>query len=193
MKRYLNLGCGTNIIKEKGWLNVDNFVEYSEKKDFSKSKYFLRADILKLPFDSDTFDYIIVDNVLEHIRTADVPVALFEIRRVLKVGGRAVIISPDFKSVIQQWLDADIDFGFNPLKYHFFSEVVYGSQVHKGEHHSTAVTPGYLHYVLNMVGLPKHEIIFYPAFGPLPDYPGCRAHPKEMILRNAELVADITK
>lgn len=181
----VNLGSGSNIVK--GYINIDNF-ELSGDKDFVK------ADITKdIPIESDTVDYVICDQVLEHIPMKDVPAVLYNIRRILKVGGRAVIIVPDFEDAARQWLDARLNVGFSPIRYQWFSEVIYGNQVHEGEYHKTPMCAAYLNYVLNMVGLPKHEITFHPAFGKIPMFPGIRQGYEQMQLRGAELVADITK
>jgi predicted SAM-dependent methyltransferase len=57
-KKYLNLGCGLDI--RDGWTNVD----------FQKGKGICKSfDLTKFPypFGSDTFDYILLDNVFEHL------------------------------------------------------------------------------------------------------------------------------
>jgi len=51
-----------------------------------------RGDILHLPFDDETFDCIVSIATLEHIK--ELPVAIFEIKRVLKKGGMAVLAFP---------------------------------------------------------------------------------------------------
>ncbi len=181
----VNLGCGTSMVE--GYINID-FV-----RPANADKSFLQADILNLPLESNSVDYIICDQVLEHIDMKDVSVALYNIRRVLKVGGRAVIIVPDFEDAVRQWLDARMNIGFTPIKYQWFSEVIYGNQTHAGEYHKTPMCAAYLHYVLDMVGLTKHEISFHPAFGKIPMFPGIRAGYENATLRGAELVADITK
>ena len=63
----VNLGCGTNFIP--GFINVDRFI-----KDVPKEVNYVDADIKDLPFEKDSVDYIICDNVLEHLPQADVPV-----------------------------------------------------------------------------------------------------------------------
>lgn len=183
--KNLNLGCGTWINKEEGWVNTDIF-------DLEDEKY-IKADARDLPFESDSIDYIICDQVLEHIPMADVSTVLYNIRRVLKVGGRCVIIVPDFAEAARQWLSVDFNGGFDPVVYNFFSEVIYGNQQHPGEEHRTPMCAGYLNYMLNMVGLTEHTIAFYPTFGDLPDFPGVRPSNKGSKLRNAQLVVDITK
>jgi len=49
------------------------------------------VDMQCMPYDNDTFDYIIADQVLEHVRKPWIGVE--EVRRVLKPGGFAVLTS----------------------------------------------------------------------------------------------------
>lgn len=182
----LNLGSGNHIIEEEGWINMDKFV-------ITDSPYFKEGSILDIPLESNSVDYILCDQVLEHLRMADVPIALFNIRRVLKEGGKATIVVPDFEDAVKQWLSADHNGAFNPLTYQYYSEVIYGNQNHDGEYHKTPMCAGYLHAVLNMVGLNNHEIVFYPAFGKIPDLEGGRPYPEKATLRNAQLLVNITK
>jgi SAM-dependent methyltransferase len=51
-----------------------------------------RIDLLDLPYGAETFDIVICNHVLEHVD--DDRRALLEIRRVLRPGGRAIIMSP---------------------------------------------------------------------------------------------------
>lgn len=182
----VNLGCGTNVVKD--FVNIDNF-ELSQKEN----KDFIQADIRKIPLEADSVDYIVCDQVLEHLAMADVPVVMYEIRRVLKKGGRCVILVPDFEEAAKMWMGANLNAAFDPLKYHWFSEVIYGNQAHEGEFHKTPMCAGYLHYISNMVGLPKHTISYWPSFGKIPRFPGMRPYNEKATLRNAQLLLDITK
>lgn len=181
----VNLGCGTNIAD--GFINVDNF-------ELSSEKSFIKANIIDgLPFENESVDYIICDQVIEHIAMKDIPTVLYNIRRVLKKGGKAIIIVPDFEGAVRQWLDARLNESFDPVQYQWFSEVVYGNQNHDGEFHKAPMSPSYLHYLLNMSGLSKNTISFWPAFGEVPKFPGVRKSGDNARLRNAQLVAEITK
>lgn len=180
-KVRVNLGCGSRIIP--GWVNIDGFYE---------AEGVTKGDMRSIPLESGTVDYLLCDNALEHIPMADVPIVLQEIRRVLKVGGRAVIIVPEFTGIAQQWLDAKFDLSFNPYFYKYLSETIYGGQVHPGEFHFTPFCQGFMNYSLQMCGLRKYLLVLHPAFSEAPNYPGTETF-AEVRCRNAQLVADITK
>ena len=60
--------------------------------DLDSSLVSCRLDIRKLPFSDQSFDLVFASHVLEHVR--DDVIALLEIKRVLKVGGCAVLPVP---------------------------------------------------------------------------------------------------
>jgi SAM-dependent methyltransferase len=81
--RKLNFGCGKNIIKS--WFNVDiqegNGIDKSF--DFNKFPY---------PLETNSFDYVLVDNVLEHL---DEPrKVLDELWRICKPDAKIRILVP---------------------------------------------------------------------------------------------------
>jgi len=54
----------------------------------------------QIPYDDGSFDAVVTTQVLEYV--ADVPRALAEIHRVLKPGGRALILDTDWDSIVWQ-------------------------------------------------------------------------------------------
>jgi len=95
----LELGCGT----AGNWHNRENHLPKKANiilSDFSplmvqKAKDLLRdnplfsfqqIDIQNIPYDDDTFDIIIANHMLYHV--PDIDIALSEVKRVLKSGGR---------------------------------------------------------------------------------------------------------
>ena len=68
-----------------------------------------RVDMLDMPFDDESFDFVIANHVLEHV-TDDLR-ALSEIRRVLKVGGHAILQTPYSSKLHRTWQDDGIDDG----------------------------------------------------------------------------------
>lgn len=184
-KVNVNLGCGTNLVE--GWINIDVV------RPSNADKRFRLGDALSIPLKDGSVDYLVMDQVLEHLAMADIIPAMYEVRRVLKKGGRCVIVVPDFEDAVRQWLDADMGKNFDPMKYKYYSEVVYGNQQHEGEFHKTPMSPRFLHEVMRTVGLHSNTITFWPAFGPIPEFPGMRPYSKEARCRNAQLVCDIIK
>ncbi len=67
----------------------------------------VRADVLDLPFESESFDLVIASHVLEHV--ADDRKAVAEIRRVLKIGGQAVLQTPFSATLAHTWEDGGVD------------------------------------------------------------------------------------
>lgn len=78
------------------WLKRQPQIDYVcsdiDAKRYRHIDGLLTADLTKLPFDSDSFDILICSHVLEHI--PDDAAAFSEIRRVLKPGGKAMLLTP---------------------------------------------------------------------------------------------------
>lgn len=189
MNISVNLGCGANVVKstdEVKWYNIDG-------ADFPENPDFLKGDARNIPLESNSVDYLLCDQMLEHLPMADVLVVLYEIRRVLKVGGKAVIMVPDFEDAARAWLAFDHNAAFNPMMYRWLSDPLYGNQLHEGEYHKTPMCAGFLHYNLNIAGLTDHNISFWPRNGVIPDFPGMNVYEKGATLRNAQLLIETTK
>lgn len=82
----LNLGCGGDI--KKGWINLD-FTE-GEGVDIVHD-----LNILPLPFEDEKFDYVLCQDILEHI---DFIPLIDDIYRLLKINGNLRIRVPHFLS-----------------------------------------------------------------------------------------------
>jgi ubiquinone/menaquinone biosynthesis C-methylase UbiE len=100
--KILDVGCGNgrNLIPfaKLGFecYGIDfskNMIEVAKKK-FEKLKLkcvFKVADARNLPFEDESFDYVICVAVLHHLKKSECEKALSEIKRVLKTGGRALL------------------------------------------------------------------------------------------------------
>src|SRR5690242_2634129 len=64
---------------------------------------FVEGDALALPFPDESFDVAVATQVYEYV--ADMPAALAEARRVLRAGGRLLILDTDWDSVV--WHSTD--------------------------------------------------------------------------------------
>jgi arsenite methyltransferase len=69
----------------------------------SKCLSFLKADAARLPFADSTFDVAVSTQVYEYV--PDVPAALAEVYRVLRPGGRVLILDTDWDSIV--WAAGD--------------------------------------------------------------------------------------
>lgn len=101
----LDYGCGWGDYSEKYYLsgaNVtgidisDNFIRSAkaafELKKYDRARYrFLQMDAHELEFDAESFDVVVGDGILHHL---DANIALSEIYRVLKPGGRVLLFEP---------------------------------------------------------------------------------------------------
>jgi arsenite methyltransferase len=66
---------------------------------------FVEGDALALPFADESFDAAVATQVYEYV--ADMPTALAEARRVLRAGGRLLILDTDWDSIV--WHSGDRD------------------------------------------------------------------------------------
>lgn len=104
-KRILDVGCGVGFISRmlvgrNEVHGVDISAEYLARAA-SWGIETERWDIQKgLPFDSDSFDIVLVTEVLEHIFDTDA--LLSEVRRVLKEGGVLVLTVPNVCSLVSR-------------------------------------------------------------------------------------------
>ena len=95
--RVLDAGCGRYLrfskeLSDTAWvvgIDLDSVLE----TDNRSAPYGVRGDVGRLPFPSGYFDMVISRSVVEHLED---PVRVFqEFERVLKPGGRVVIITPN--------------------------------------------------------------------------------------------------
>lgn len=131
-KVVLDAGCGlggrTIYYSEKGAESIvgididENHIKYS--KEFAayknvKNATFMVANFIDIPFESNKFDIIILNDVVEHIRTDYLEPALLELKRVLKPGGKLFIEFPPWTSPFAAHLYDHISI---PWCHYLFSE-----------------------------------------------------------------------
>lgn len=104
-KRVLDLGCGRGerslTLLERGATvdGIDISAVYIGQADeearaagFTSERFtFVAGDAHHLPYDDATFDYVVGEGILHHL---DLDIALGEVHRVLKPGGRALFHEP---------------------------------------------------------------------------------------------------
>ncbi len=100
--RVLDIGTstGTNLrmLRDLGFVNVEGLDPSESARQWCLDKNLgevTQGDVRQMPFDNGTFDLVLATDVLEHVDEDDV--AVKEITRVLKPGGRALVTVPTFK------------------------------------------------------------------------------------------------
>ncbi|MFH2027616.1 MAG: methyltransferase domain-containing protein [Nanoarchaeota archaeon] len=113
--KKLNFGCGKKIIK--GWINVD----IQKGKGIDKSFNFNK---MPYPFKKDIFDYILLDNVLEHLE--DPIKVLNELHRICKKDAIIKIIVPHY----------NCKGAYNDITHkHYFNETSFDNIVNSHNHY----------------------------------------------------------
>jgi len=90
----------------------------------------IKGDYHRLPFRDGEFQLVVANDVLHHGRLADFKRALLEIKRVIRIGGQAIISLPSTRNMPQPFvglwveentvvLDTGVEAG---LPHHFFNE-----------------------------------------------------------------------
>jgi SAM-dependent methyltransferase len=104
-QRVLDAGCGRylrfcrELSDTASVVGID--METVLETDNGAAPFAVRGDVGRLPFPSDHFDMVISRSVVEHLE--DPPAVFREFARVLRPGGKAVVITPnkyDYVSVI---------------------------------------------------------------------------------------------
>lgn len=71
---------------------------------FPSTHDIVKMDMLNIPYEENYFDFVIANHVLEHVN--HLPKALFEIHRVLKIGGYAILQTP-FSAKLHHTIEDD--------------------------------------------------------------------------------------
>ncbi|WP_084513750.1 methyltransferase domain-containing protein [Azovibrio restrictus] len=88
------------------WINSLSPSEYILCDLNPKSKKIEKINIEEIPYPEKHFDFVIANHVLEHVN--DDFRALSEIRRVLKIGGQAILQTPFSSAITSTWSDPGI-------------------------------------------------------------------------------------
>jgi SAM-dependent methyltransferase len=107
----LDCGCGPAYYRD---LFSHSYVGVDIQRKFPRDNQFVRASAFNLPFRGETFDLVLVSALLEHVRNPNY--AVFEIWRVLKSGGCAVLSAPSRFGVRYETLKAFRGFDVEDLE-----------------------------------------------------------------------------
>lgn len=96
--RLLDVGCGNQPYRELFAPFIREYVGLD--RDWRESRPDVGGDALRLPFPAETFETVLMIQVLEHL--PDPLGAMGEIRRVLKRGGRVILTAPQYWRVHEE-------------------------------------------------------------------------------------------
>lgn len=99
----LNIGsCDLPLPQSDGWVNIDNSTSPHIKAD-------LVLDGRKIAdhFDENSVEEIYAGHFLEHLYPAEAEQFVADCYHILKPGGLLGIVTPDFKYIVQRYLDGD--------------------------------------------------------------------------------------
>ena len=97
--KKLHIGCGENIFD--GWLNADLKPTVNNVIGINAAK--------KFPFDSESFDYVYSEHMIEHISYIQGQKMLKESFRVLRENGKIRISTPDLAFLVDLYRDDKSD------------------------------------------------------------------------------------
>ncbi len=137
-KKVLDIGCGTGeysgLFNKNNYIGIDispAYISYAKK---AKDRDFRIMDAMNLSFPDEKFDIILIAAILHHLQDAEAHRVLKEAKRVLKKGGKALIMEDskikEFDSPFIRFVQS-LDIGSNirtPDKYkglfsHYFKKI----------------------------------------------------------------------
>ena len=167
----LNLGCGPDI--KRNYINVDG-----DTKEQIERRYAVKLDddivvsnydIFNLPFEDSSVDEVLCKSAMEHFSFVEEKKFFYEVKRILKVGGKFIFTVPDFDFLFERWLKAEdnfVDFYKTSQEEHWFGQGnrnidnkwgyltahVFGNQNGQYQFHKNAYTVKKVMKILNMLG-----------------------------------------
>jgi SAM-dependent methyltransferase len=109
-ERILDVGCGPGHLAQElsdlvgtGYVRGVDVSEHMLALAAERGVDAVRSDGVALPFDSDSFDAAVATQVYEFV--SDLPAALAELRRVVRSGGRVLVLDTDWDSIV--WHSSD--------------------------------------------------------------------------------------
>lgn len=118
----INFGCGSDY--REGWVNVDIREEEKWREGPNAPDVVISHADSRLPFEDGVVDYILMDNVIEHVALDRIHGLLEELRRILKPGGVLDVYAPHFKGIGVKYVEHIKGYGINSFWfYHRYFEV----------------------------------------------------------------------
>ena len=108
--RILDVGCG--VKKQPGAIGID-------RNPASKPDVLWDLDRFPYPFADNSFDRVMAIHVIEHL--ADVMRTMEEFHRLLRAGGRVLIVTPHYTD-FSSWCDPTHRSHLNSFSFRYFGE-----------------------------------------------------------------------
>jgi len=127
MEKKINLGCGP--IGKEDWINIDWGILAILHKHPLIEKMLIKLNLFpkgynvkwpknlklhnckkKMPFDSNSIDYIYASHFLEHFKNFEAKEIIKDCYRILKGGGIIRIVVPDLELLVKKYLEKDFDY-----------------------------------------------------------------------------------
>ena len=106
----INLGCGSEPLNDYVNVDMDTLNDLRNRypnKIFSDKLVIKQWDIFNLPIDDNSVDEVRADCLFEHLSFIQEKQIFFEVKRVLKTGGKLNMCVPDFETIVKLWLQAE--------------------------------------------------------------------------------------
>lgn len=133
----IDIGSGNN--PQKGCITVDKYTKADIKDDITTMSKFRNGSV----------DHVSTYHLLEHLPDKQVPLAIKQVHRVLRQGGRWIIQVPDLEWVLKSFLETPED---DPDKWVWKLHTIFGHQKHEGEYHKTGFSVKRLEHMLTSAG-----------------------------------------
>jgi SAM-dependent methyltransferase len=203
MSIKLNLGSG--IQHWAGYINVDKFVTRdmiqemidsgNKQAIIQEGSEYLQADLMNMPLENDSVDYIESIDVIEHFGFRELFYLIKEIKRVMKPGAKFKFQTIDFNGLADEWVKKIINQPQPDISdYVDIMMGIYGNQLGEGQFHKCAWTPAFAYHIF----ITEHEfsdiqVSIFPKFcSKLPDFETALRE-DGLVFKNQVLVVEVTK
>lgn len=159
-------------------LNPDPFRNFIIKHNLIVKK--ANIETKKIPFSDNTFDYVILNEVFEHLRINPI-FALKEINRVLKIGGKLMLTTPNLYALHKYFL-FNLGLSFNDAYCEFNKLNIYGYAGHIREYSTREVKQ-----FLENANFKIEKVIYQNSYS----FFKYKSFKKNIVLRLAGLIIDI--
>ena len=158
-KIKLNVGSGSRPLR--GYVNIDfdsidNLKKRYPSKKFAKNLKIKNFNVFKFPFEDNTVDEVRAEAFIEHLSFVEEKKFFYEVKRILRSGGKINFSTVDFEKTIFKWLKIKDDwkdfystskksisekhwFGTYTYDYNnrwgYIVASIFGSQHGKGQYH----------------------------------------------------------